>query len=553
MSANPQSLPENLKAISALISQRRFQDASHLCETISALYPESAALHLAWCHALKQSGQFEKMLEVILPIHSMANQPDTETIQINLCATEAYIFTGKKAEAITLMTTTEKLTANDHVRLQHVAEMYSHCLEYRAASRCYRHSLKIAGNTSTNRATYQYNLAASLISLGELEEAEELLDQVILSNPQDFDAYQNRSTLRRQTLEQNHIKELRHRLGELTDGRGVTQLCYALSKELEDIGDFESSFQYLKQGADDRRKRMKYDVGSDVDTMAALQSVFSAEFVKPRLMPLGAQEVRSGRTTPEKRTPDGAVPDTKTPIFICGLPRSGTTLVDRIVSSHSDVTSLGEINDFALGLVRSAGRQMGKQALVHLSRDLDHKALGQSYLESVQGYVFQTRHFIDKTPANFLYLGLVCLSLPEARILHLKRHPMDSCYAMYKTLFRMGYPFSYNLDDIADYYIAYDKLMRHWRSLLAGRFLDIDYEQLVSEPLNQSQTIIDHCRLHWEDACANFHLNPAPAATASAAQVRQPIYTSSVARWRRYEKELKPLAIRLENAGIRID
>ncbi len=542
MSATHQSLPENLKAISTLISQHRFQDACRLCETTVRLYPDSVSLHLAWCHALKQSGQFEAMLDTILPILAIENLSETESIQTNLCAAEAYIFTGNKAEAIGLLRTTETLAANDHIRLQHVAEMYNHCLEYQAASRCYRQSLNISGNNSA----CQYNLAVSLISLGQLEEAEDLLNQVIRSNPQDFDAYQNRSTLRRQTPEHNHMTELKQRLGELKDKRGVMQLCYALSKELEDLGEFASSFQYLKQGADDRRKRMNYDVRTDVDTMATLEAVFTSEFVQPRLAPLSRQ-----KKLPEAVTSNTTRPGT--PVFICGLPRSGTTLVDRILSSHSEVTSLGEINDFALGLVRSAGRQMDKQALVRLSRDLDHQALGEIYLKSVQGYTFETSHFIDKTPANFLYLGLICLSLPQARIFHLRRHPMDSCYAMYKTLFRMGYPFSYHLDDIADYYIAYHRLMAHWRKLLPGRFLDVDYEQLVREPMEQSRTLIDHCQLDWEDACADFHLNPAPAATASAAQVRQPVYTSSVARWRNYEKELKPLAIRLENAGIRID
>ena len=160
---------------------------------------------------------------------------------------------------------------------------------------------------------------------------------------------------------------------------------------------------------------------------------------------------------------------------------------------------------------------------------------------------------IDKTPQNFLYLGLIHLSMPGARVIHLRRNPMDECYAIYKTLFRAGYPFSYSLQETGRYYIAYSRLMKHWRSTIPGSFLDVDYEQLIFDQEGETRRILDYLELDWEEGCLYFHRHSGPAATASAAQVRQPIYSSSVGLWRRYEKQLTPFAGKLREHGIEID
>jgi hypothetical protein len=238
------------------------------------------------------------------------------------------------------------------------------------------------------------------------------------------------------------------------------------------------------------------------------------------------------------------------PIFVLGLPRSGTTLVDRILSSHEAVESLGEINDFALSLMRLAGQAGGKGELIRRSAGLDPHALGEAYLDSIAGYGATRALTIDKTPVNFLYIGLILRALPQAKIVHLRRHPMASGYALYKTLFRMGCPFSYDLSDLAAYQAAYLQLMDHWRTVAPGRILDVDYESLVSDQEAVSRRIIAHCELDWRDECLRFHENASPAATASAAQVRRPLYASSIDQWRRYRRQLQPLADGLAACGV---
>ena len=247
----------------------------------------------------------------------------------------------------------------------------------------------------------------------------------------------------------------------------------------------------------------------------------------------------------------------ESPIFVLGMPRSGTTLIDRILSSHSTVGSVGESDEFSHLIIRRT-RPDGPQEGIDIrhirkARNLDWDSAGREYCRAVRGLLPGYEHLLDKTPRNFLYVGLILAALPNAKIVHLRRQPVDSCYAIYKTLFRQGFPFSYDLRDTGNFYLGYRELMEHWRRVLPGRFLDVDYEDLVDHQEEVSRRMISFCGLEWEDACLSFEKNTSPSATASAAQVRRPIYKSSVALWRRYEQELQPLIRILREGGIQVD
>lgn len=435
---------------------------------------------------------------------------------------------GNVPAALGLLHQLELDGRDDPRLLQAVAECYTHCTKHHDAYRCHVRATAMAPDDPR----YVYNMAATALAIGRIDEAEALFSRVIAVEPRDFDAWQNRSTLRRQTPASNHVSELEQALSRVAPGgNGEVALCYALSKELEDLGEYARSFEYLQRGAQARRRQLSYRVEMDLEAIDQIQRAFDRHVLA-------------------KAPPPSAEPG---PIFILGLPRSGTTLVDRILSSHSQVESLGELNDLPFAVMHAAGAASDKMDLIRRAAQADFAALGREYRRRVAGYGAARPYVIDKTPLNFLYLGLIRLSLPGARIVHLRRQPLDSGYAMYKTLFRMGYPFSYDLEDLGRYLAAYQRLMAHWRECLPQGFLDLDYETLVADQRGASRRIVEWCGLDWEDRCEAFHLNPTPAATASAAQVREPMHSRSVGSWRRYERQLEPLARSLREAGVTIE
>lgn len=391
-----------------------------------------------------------------------------------------------------------------------------------------------AATIRPDEAKHYYNIACLQRSLGDTDAAESNFNKTIRLDPTDYEAYKIRSELRKQTPSNNHVESLEKLLNQgIADRRGKTNVCYALSKELEDLEQWDRSFHFLKVGADTRRSLMQYDIQRDLDTMDSIRRTFDTKMFG------GSVE---GDSTSE-------------PIFILGLPRTGTTLVERILSSHSDVFAAGELNNFAvqmMGLVKplAGEKRLSRDELVKLSAGVDFKKLGVAYVSSSRPFTGHTAHFIDKLPLNYLYVGLIHLALPNAKIINLKRHPLDTCYAIYKQLFLDAYPFSYDLVEMGRYYVAYNQLMDHWNSVLPGVIHTIQYEKLVADIETESRRLIEFCDLDWQPQCLKFYDNPEASTTASTVQVRQPVYQSSIGKWRHYREHLAPLIEMLEAAGI---
>lgn len=512
-----------INQINSLIQRRQLGEAAALCDQFIAANPGKSIGWFRLGQIRQMNCDFDGMLDCARQV--IAIMPDSPAGYLQ--EIDALIHAGRADEAVLKIAAQEKSSKDDVQTLNQLADFYTHAGQFEAAGRCYQRTRDLW----PTEPKVLYNCAASAIALGRLDEAEDLFNQVLDIDPDDYDACYNRATLRRQTADNNHIEQLLSCIeGGIKNPAGEVQVYYALAKEYEDIGEYKKSFACLTKGADRRNNMLRYDVAEDVDAMAAIKQAMSGDFF-------------AGGITVE---------DGPGPIFIMGLPRSGTTLVDRILSSHNAVESLGEINDFALSLMSEIGPSNGKLDLIAKSVHMDFDRLGAKYLSSIRARNGNAAYLIDKTPANFLYIGLIARALPNARILHIRRNVMDSCYAMYKTLFRMGYPFSYSLDNLARYYAAYAGLMRHWQDMLPGRVYDIDYEDLVQNPEQVSRDIVARCGLDWQAECLDFHLNKSPSATASAAQVRRPINQESVEKWRAYSDELQPLKKALEAAGIEL-
>jgi len=446
---------------------------------------------------------------------------------------------GRRDEACGAAETALAGTTTDPLLLDALGSFFSFMGDQHTALKAFEQAATLA----PDNAHFIFNRATVRRFLGRLTDAEADYDRVIALRPADFEAYKNRSDLRTQTADRNHVAELERLAARgFADWRSEVQIRYTLAKEYEDLGDYRKSFDELRQGATKRRENLRYDVANDVSTVDWIIEAFPAA--------VATDSVYTGGVHTH------AAPEPGAPIFIVGLPRSGTTLVDRILSSHSQVRSAGELNDFALSLVSRVRSENGKEhlprrELVARSAHVDFAALGREYLSRARAVVAEGR-FTDKMPLNYLYCGLIRRALPDARIVHLTRHPMAAGYAMYKTLFKDGYPFSYDLDEIAQYYIAYRKLMDHWSAVMPGAVYSLNYENLVADQIDETRKLLEFCGLDWEDACAEFHRNPSATTTASASQVRRPIYDSSVAQWRHYTAQLASLSTALESAGIEL-
>ena len=246
------------------------------------------------------------------------------------------------------------------------------------------------------------------------------------------------------------------------------------------------------------------------------------------------------------------------PIFVIGMPRTGTTLVERILSSHSDVSSAGELQNFGILFKRATGSTTGPMLdldTLGRVRNIDWKRLGRDYVQSTRPQTGSRRRFVDKLPHNFLFAGFIAKALPNCRIVCLRRDPMDSCLSNFRQLFALGsaqYDYSFDLLDTGRYFVEFDRLVAFWKDMLPGRILEVDYEALVTNQGASTRQLLEFCGLDWDPACLDFHDNVAPVATASALQVRTPMNSGSVHRWKRYESDLAGLKSLLVAAGIEV-
>jgi len=507
----------------------KMREAIAACAQLNRNHPEYAPGWRTASILAQRAGNREAALQVIG--RAVALEPDNPewSLQQAYCLMQL----GRTVEARPLLEWLSEASLGSGYQYATLALLLSRLGLHGLALDKYR----CAAELEPGESQYHYNAATVQRFLGDIDGAQASLSRALALNPRDIDAHKLNADLKRQTPDDNHVATLESLLESgIDDARGKAEILHALAKELEDLDAYESSFARLQEGAALRRKLMRYDVSGDVETMDTIRRQFNRDWL---------ENVGEGFAS-------------SAPIFVLGLPRTGTTLVERMLDSHPLVRSVGELNDFALQMSRLArvgvgDARMDKRGMVERSTGLDFRELGQAYLASAQPGDGGENHFIDKMPLNFLYIGLIGAALPGARIVHLRRHPMDACYAIFKTSFQQAYPFSYDLTELGEYYLAYHRLMVHWRELLPGLVFDVDYEQLVREPRSQLESLLDYCGLDWDAACLQFHDNPSASTTASASQVREPLHARSVGKWRRLREPLADLAAQLRAGGVKFD
>jgi tetratricopeptide (TPR) repeat protein len=373
------------------------------------------------------------------------------------------------------------------------------------------------------------NLSNVLRDLGRLDEAALAYESAIAVKADLVDSHYELSALKTYRAGDPHVAIMEQQLGRVADMPMDTRIHYwfALGKMREDLGRYDESFAAYQEANRLRHALLPVDEAADEALLQRMLAVFSAEFFASR-----AQSALFGENG-------------KAPIFIVGMPRSGTSLLEQILASYPGVYGAGELSDLSevvTAAMPNADFKHFPEAAAGLSAH-DLQRMGEQYMARIWRHAPDAARVTDKMPANFFYIGMIRLMLPNAKIIHAMRDPMDSCFSCYARLFKQGsLNFAYDLQTLGHYYMRYSKMMRHWRQVLpADTVLDLRYEDLVTDTETQARRLLEYLGLPWDDRCLAFHQNRRIVTTASAAQVRKPIYQTSLARWERYREHLGPL------------
>lgn len=377
------------------------------------------------------------------------------------------------------------------------------------------------------------SLGTALHILDESDEAEQLHLEALKLNPENFRGYWLLGQLKRAKPDANHIDFFRGVL-EQHSGRLQARIClnFALAKQYEEIEDFDAAFEHLEKGSAAVLEHTPYDASTDLQLAVSARQAFDHAFFE---------------------APPQGFP-TNEPIFILGMPRTGTTLLEQIITTYEGIETAGELHHFNhlvnAESVAHNGRVSAKNAYDNVAQFDWHK-LGSDYIDRARVHVPDSERFIDKYPLNFMMAGPILTALPDARIINLQRNPMDTCFSNYKLLYRLGSALhTYDLQTMGEYYCLYESLMAHWREVLPGNILDVQYEALVMDPENETRRVAEFLGLEWDPKCLEFYKSGGAVATASSAQVRRPIYKDSLYKWRKFERHLQPLAELFDKRGI---
>lgn len=393
--------------------------------------------------------------------------------------------------------------------------------------------LRRAAQLQPQNTHFHYELGKAEEYLGDFAAAVESQRRAIAATRENYRAHLALVQLTKQSVVSNNIDELKRLFeGPDPDGWRTLHIGHALAKTFEDFGDLGSSFAWLTRAKQRRREIHPYDQAREQRLTAAA---------------IGAADAKG----------KGGGYTSREPIFVAGLPRSGTTLADRILSSHPSVTSAGEIGHFLQLFKRLSGSKtpasLDPDTFARIG-EVELERLGRLYIESTRPLTGAAPHFVDKSPSNYLIASVILQALPESRIVCMRRHPLDSVLSNFKQIFPIDdryYDYVYALESAAHKVVEFERAVTFLQSALpAGRFMVMQYEDLASEQDRRTRELVAFCGLPWDDRCLAFQENKAGVATPSAAQVRKPMYTSAVGRWRNYGALLDPAKAILDRAGL---
>jgi tetratricopeptide (TPR) repeat protein len=520
-----QALPKPLVAATDLLAQRKLLKAENLCRQFLQKVPR----HVEAMRLLADIGvRLGAMDDAEFLLESaVLFEPDNQQVRID------YVQVLRKRQKFANALGQAKLlldSAQDNPQFQSLYAIelmqtgdYTGALDYfdRVLARLPGDAITL---TSRGHA---------LKTSGQQQEAVESYRMALAGHPDHGEAYYSLANLKTYRFTAAEVNRMQQQEGSVSaNPMSQVYLMFALGKAHEDLGEYSTAFDYYRQGNDLKRAQSGYDAQKMGVELQAQATFFSADVFKSR--------------------PDSGDPASD-PIFIVGLPRAGSTLLEQILASHSLVDGTLELPNI-LSIAQSLRRRGQGEgsaeypAIIADMSALELRELGEKYLAETAIHRQDAPYFIDKMPNNFRHIGLIKLILPNAKIIDARRHPMACCFSGYKQLFAEGQEFSYDLDDLGSYYRDYVKLMDHWQTVLPGDILQVNYEQVVGDLEGQVRRVLDYCGLPFEPQTLEFHDTERSVRTASSEQVRQPLYRDGLDQWRNFEAELQPLGAQLSDS-----
>ncbi|MBC8433104.1 MAG: tetratricopeptide repeat protein [Desulfobacterales bacterium] len=376
------------------------------------------------------------------------------------------------------------------------------------------------------------NLGVVLQDQGRLDDALASFRKALNIKPNYAEAHRYLANLKQHKEYDHEIQAMvaLHSKSDITDEQRM-YLAFGLGKAFEDLGEYEKAFNFILEGNRLKRNTYIYNVFEGREAFNNLINVFDDQLF-------------------QRHTGSGF--GDNTPIFIIGMLRSGSTLVEQILASHPQVHGAGELKDFKRTVIDSCEKLVGTQFphCVERLTSENLEKLGADYIKELRQHSVSAKNITDKMLFNFLCIGIIRLILPNAKIVHCKRDPRDTCLSVFKNYFVEENKFAHDLSEIGEYYKLYHELMEHWHSKLPGYIFDIQYEEIIRDQEGETRRLLEYCELPWDEACLVFHKTVRPVRTVSTAQVRRPIYSSSVGLWKKYEKKLEPLLNVLKFSGL---
>jgi Flp pilus assembly protein TadD len=503
-----------LNAAQAHYEAGRFDEAIRLLQKVLEQDPKSSEAHNSLGLALARQRRFAEALASYQ--RALALQPDYADALRNIA--QVLVEGGAPEEAIRALEHARKLEPDNADTLVALGPLYNMLNRPDLAAERFQESLQIS--PSDPRA--QMGLASALEFQGRIDDAISAYRGAIDLKPDYGAAYLQLVSLETPGNIETLIPTMKNVLSEPSLAPlHRWNLCFALGRAFEVAQDYDQAFQFFAEGCALKRATFDYDVANFENLVERIIKVFDADLF-------------AGHKN------DGYSSDA--PVFVLGMPRSGTSLVEQILASHSQVYGAGERNDLArtAAIISQPSGLAFPEAISRLSAT-DLSKLGEAYATAAAALGPGHIHVVDKTPTNFLYVGLIHLILPKARIIHCVRNPLDTCVSCHNLLFGIGQEYSYDLSELGRFYAAYKRLMTHFQDVIPGGVMEMRYEDVIRDQEQQTRRLLEHLELPWEEACLTFHKTERSVLTSSSGQVRQPLYSSSVARWKRYESHLAPL------------